>query len=149
MLVTDKHRFRQKPHPSAEWGRRAVEMAASIGKSKQDLARESGYTGGPKDPTIDRLARGQGSLVLAYAVKRTLKKWGLDVSQLPPLDGDADDDGGSMDDKLREAIEIVRRLWEVASDERFQLEVERLAELVRAHELVAQGSGQQRKLPPR
>lgn len=141
MLVSDKHRARQKPHPSAEWGRRAVELAASIGKTKQDLARESGYTGGPKDPTIDRLVRGQGSLLLAYAVKRTLKKWGIDVSQLPPLDGDEDQDAGAMDDKLREGLEVIRRLWELASDERFRLEIERLEELVRAHELVAQGTG--------
>lgn len=144
MFVTDKHRARAKPRPSAEWGRRAVELAASIGKSKQDLARESGYTGGPKDPTIDRLVRGEGSLLLAYAVRRTLKNWGLDVSLLPALDEDED-----MPDWKREWIELGERLWQLASDERFQVEIDRIRDVIRAHELVAEGTGQQNKLRPR
>lgn len=134
VFMTEKQR--SKPRPSAEWGRRAVDLAASIGKTKQDLARESGYTGGPKDPTIDRLMRGQGSLALAYAVRRTLKNWGLDVSKLPTLDDDED-----LPEWKREWIALGDRLWQLADEKRFQVEIDHIRAVIHAHEVVAEGTG--------
>jgi hypothetical protein len=135
--VPERSPARQKARPSAEWGRRAVELAAAIGKSKQELARAAGYTGGPKDPTIDRLVRGQGSLLLAFAVRRALKDWGIDVSVLPPLEGDS----SLLPDWQQEWNELGEQLHRVATPERFQVEVDRVRKVVEAHELVAEGTG--------
>lgn len=135
--VTERTTNRSKARPSGEWGKRAVELATAIGKSKQDLARAAGYTGGPKDVTIDRLMRGQGSMLLAFAVKRALKDWGIDVSLLPPLDGEE----SALPDWQREWNELGERLRQVASPERFQVEVDRVIKVIEAHELVAEGTG--------
>lgn len=93
--------------------------------------------------TLKRLLRGDGSMLSARAVKDTLRSWGVDVSTLPPIDADESGDAdGPADPALREGLALVRRLWQLASDEKFRIEVERLRDLVRAHELVAEGTGQ-------
>lgn len=102
-------------------------------KTQQDLLEATKYD----SKTLTRLVNGNGSLLSALAVKRTLKDWGADVSMLPSLD---EGGGGSMEEWEREWIELGRQLHRLASDQRFDVEVDRIRDVIRAHELVAEGT---------
>lgn len=133
--VADARRSKKElQQPPAGFGRAAVELAASVGRTKQDLIRAAGRE---NMKTLDRLVRDEGSLLFAYAVKKALKEWGADLSKLPSLD----DGNGPEEEWLRESIELGRQLHRLASDERYQFEVDRILEVIRAHELVAEGTG--------
>lgn len=122
------------PQPSAEFGRRALELATSLGKTRQDLVRATS-----RDmKTLDRLVRGEGSLLYAYRVLAVLRDWGADVSTLPSLERGEP----PLEDWLREWIDLGRRLHDLASEERYLVEVRRIADVIRAHELVAEGTGE-------
>ncbi len=141
-VVPTKQRSKREAHePPPEFGRRAVELAATIGKTREDILRATGRSG---ESTIARLVRGDGSMFFALAVKKALRGWGLDVSKLPSL-GEEDEEGaagslGSTEEWLREWIELGERLHQVASEKRFQVEIERVRQVIRAHELVAEGT---------
>lgn len=137
--MADKRRSSERePHRvSAGFGQKAIELAASVGKTKQDLMDAANLS----LSTINRLIRGDGSPLSAIQIKNVLRSWGADVSSLPPVD--ADDDGPEpMDEKLREAIELVRKIWEVASEKRFQVVIDDVHDVIRAHEIVARGTGE-------
>lgn len=116
------------------FGQRVFELAAELGKTKQDVMRATNAS----QSTIDRLARGNGSMRFALSVKKVLKDWGADMSKVPPLDEDAMN--GPIDEWMREWIAVGERLHELASEKRFQVEVDRVRDVIRAHELVAEGT---------
>lgn len=115
-------------------------MAASIGKTKHDILEAAHYSG---VSTIDRLIRGDGSMLAAIAAKKVLKGWGLDVSKLPPLDETGSDE--SIEDWEREWAELGKQLHRLASEERYEVEVARIRKVIEAHELVAEGTGAHRR----
>ena len=133
-----------QPRPPAEFGQRAIEIAEQLGKSRQELASAIGYD----DPkTLYRLARGDGSIKAALAVRAVLVKWGADVSSLPAIvDGEADVEPAELWE--REWAELGRELHRLASDERFQVEVDRIRDVIRSHKIVAEGTGEQRRRRP-
>lgn len=104
-----------------------------MGKTQQDLLKATNYD--PK--TLTRLAAGSGSLLSALAVKRVLKDWGADVSILPSLD---EAGGEPMEEWEREWRELGRQLYRLASEQRMRVEVDRIRDVIRAHELVAEGT---------
>jgi hypothetical protein len=135
--VPQGRRAKREPHrPSAEFGKGVVALLAELGKSREDLLRATKYSG---TSTIERLTRGEGSMLFAIHAKRALKEWGADVGKLPPLD-DAEDGGEPLEEWQREWRELGERLHQLASDKRFQVEVDRIREVIRAHELVAEGT---------
>lgn len=147
--VPEKQRSKPAPRrPSADFGRIAVELAASVGKNKQDLAKAAGRTGGPKDATINRLARGEGSLALAIDVRDALERWGADISKLPALPV-GEDSLESMPDRLRAWVSTGEELLDVASPERFDVELERVREVIRAHHIVADGTRERHGYGPK
>lgn len=111
-----------------------VELTEAAGRSRQDLCDAAGYDSAK---TIDRLARGEGSLAFALAAKRVLRSWGADVSRLPTLD----EDGDQGDERVREWVELGKRLRQLANDDRFDAELARVQKVIEAHELVAEGTG--------
>jgi len=86
-----------------------------------------------------RLLRGDGSMLFAIAVKKALKGWGLDVSQLPPIEEDAPA-GGAEEEWLQEWVELGKELHRLANEDRFEVEVARIRKVIEAHELVAEGT---------
>ncbi len=139
--MTDKRRSEREPHRvSAGFGQRAVELAASVGKTKQDLMEAADLS----LSTINRLIRGDGSPLSAIQIKNVLRSWGVDVSSLPSVD--ADDEGPEpMEDSLREGVELVKRLYHFASDEKYRYEVDRLRRIVDAFELIAEGTDEHKR----
>lgn len=132
---------RSKPDaykPPAEFGQRAIELCRAAGKTPEDLVRAVGYE---SKKTLDRLAKGEGSLEFALAIRDELQAWGADVAMLPSLGVE----GLRMEPWEREWLDLGRRLHRLASDERFAVEKDRLRELIRAHELVAEGTAPLRK----
>lgn len=127
-----KHRSKpERKRPSADWGHQAVALAELAGKTKHDLAAAAGYYGDYKSRTIDRLLRGEGSMLTAYAVLGALRQWGLDTSKLPPLD----EEHADVPDSLREWLALGERLHSLTPPQRFNQELDRVRQLVRAHEL--------------
>jgi hypothetical protein len=125
--------------PSAEFGRRVFELLPDVGKTKQDLmvATNSSIA------TVNRLGRGESSLLFAFEVKRLLKSWGADTSQLPPI-SDEDEGGSQAEDWLREWVELGKELHRLASEKRFQVEMDRVKEVIELHRLAAEGTGRHR-----
>ena len=135
--VTEKQQ-RSKPEPgrpSAEWGRQAVELAATIGKTRKDIEKHTGRD----SKTIERLVGGKGSLVMAHAVLDALRDWGLDASKLPPLDDSA---AIVVAPGLREWLALGERLLSLATPKRFAAEVSRVRDVVRAYEIVVEGEAE-------
>lgn len=146
--VTDKRRSDREPHSvSAAFGGLALELASSVGKTKQDLMSAAGMS----VSTINRLIRGQGSPFAAIQIKKILRGWGADVSTLPPVYED-EDASVPMDERLREGTELLRRLWQLATDEHFEETIVDLRDDVRvherAHELIAAGTGEHKRKKP-
>ena len=138
-----RHSERDAHRVSADFGIQAIKLTEAVGKTKQDVmdAADMGIS------TLNRLIRGEGSALSAIRWKRALREWGADVSALPPVDAD-ETDGTAMpvDEPLREGFELLKRLYQLASDERFRVEIERLSKVVSAHEIVAEGTGQVGKI---
>lgn len=132
------------PRVSASFGQRAVDLAEEAGKSKQDLMDAAGIS----LSTLNRHLRGDGSALSAIKMKNVLRSWGVDVSTLPAVDADEDEGAAEpMDEGLREGLALIRRLWQLADDVKYSVELKRLRELVRAHELVVEGTGKVPRQP--
>lgn len=130
---------------TAGFGQRALDLAASVGKTKQDLMEAAKIS----VSTMNRLLRDEGAALSAMDVKNALRGWGVDVlKELPPVY--ADEDGTEpSDEMLREWFEVGKRLRVLASDQRFRIALDDAKELVRAHELVAaEGSVEFRRRKP-
>lgn len=139
--VTSPRRPRPESYkPPAEFGQRAIELTKAIGKTPEDLVHAVGYE---SKKTLDRLAKGEGSLEFALAIRDQLQDWGADVSTLPPLG--VERAGAPLEPWEREWLQLGRSLRDLASDERFEVEHQRIREVIRAHEIVAEGTG----TPPR
>lgn len=137
--VTSPRRSKQDAYkPPAEFGQRAIDLCRAAGKTPEDLVRAVGYE---SRKTLDRLAKGEGSLEFALVIRDQLRAWGADVSMLPPLGVE----GLKLETWELEWLEIGRRLHRLASDERFSVEKDKLRELIRAHELVAEGTAPLRR----
>lgn len=134
--VTQGQRSPRKAQPPADFGRKAIELAASVGKTEQDILRAAKYD---SKKTLDRLIKGEGSMHFAAAVLQALQGFGADVSKLPPLDlGVPGIEHAS--EWVQEWAQLGKKLWATASDEKLKYEMDRLRELVRAAELMAEGT---------
>ena len=144
--VSNPRRSRPEPYkPPAEFGQRVIETCKAIGKTQEDLVRAAGYE---SKKTLERLARGEGSLEFALAIRDQLQVWGVDVSTLPSLGVDSGKSVEPREQWEREWMQLGRALYKLASDERFEVEKQRLRDLIRAHELVAEGTGGTAKRGP-
>lgn len=134
--MTQRQRSPKELQPPADFGRRALELAESVGRTKQDILRATKYD---SMKTLDRLIKGDGSMHFAVAVLQALQGWDADVSQLPPLEvGVPGLENAS--EWVQEWAQLGRKLWATASDEKLAYEMNRLRELVRAAELMAEGT---------
>jgi len=134
-VVSNPRRPKQAPvQPPAEFGRLAVDLARSVKKSPKDLVRAAGRE---SMKTLDRLIKGEGSLHFAHDIRRVLKEWGADVSVLPSLD---EESNPALEEWEREWLDLGRSLRRVANDRRFQFELNRIRDVIRAHEVVAEGT---------
>lgn len=134
--VTQGQRSPKKAQPPADFGRKAIELAASVGRTEQDLLRAAKYD---SKKTLDRLIRGEGSMHFAAAVLQALQSFGADVSKLPPLDlGVPGIENQS--EWVQEWAQLGRKLWATATDEKLAYEMDRLRKLVEAAELMAEGT---------
>ncbi|HEU4727637.1 MAG TPA: hypothetical protein VFT22_07105 [Kofleriaceae bacterium] len=129
--------------PPADFGRKALELAESVGKTKQDLLKATRYD---SMKTLDRLIQGDGSVKFAAAVVQALRSWGADVSQLPRVEMGALPVEGTSE-WVQEWADLGRQLYGMAPDEKLDFELERLRELVRAIKIVAEGTGGFAKRP--
>jgi hypothetical protein len=127
---------RDPPRVSAVFGQQVLPIAATVGKTKQDVMREAKLS----LSTMDRLLRGDGSAISALKVKAVLKSWGADVSRLPPIDADQEQEP-QLEAWEREWLDIGRRLKRLASPQRFQIVIDDLEDLIRSHVRVAEGTG--------
>lgn len=126
---------RNQPYvPPASFGKQAVRLAQSIGKTRDDLI----YATGKSERTLYRLEAGDGSLGFAISVRETLRQWGADVSTLPPL---VPDDVELSEEWLALWTDLIKRLHALAADDKFDYETKRMIDLVEAHEKVAEGTG--------
>jgi len=82
--------------------------------------------------------RGRGSLHFAIAVRDTLGEWGADISLLPSLLPDDVSEPG--EEWLREWIRLIRALRRMATDQKWDYEIERMRRIVAALELVTEGT---------
>lgn len=140
--VTQRQRSPKELQPPADFGRRALELAESVGRTKQDLLRATKYD---SMKTLDRLIKGDGSMHFAAAVLQALQGWGVDVSQLPPLEvGVPDMENAS--EWVQEWSRLGRKFWATATDEKLSFEMERFRKLVDAAELMAEGTGKVKTL---
>lgn len=136
-MTVSSSRSSGKPSlPPAAFGRSAVRLAQSVGKTRDDLIAATGKS----ERTFYRLEAGDGSLQLAIAVRQILRSWGADVSELPSL-VDGDDAAETQDEWLATWVDLIKRLHALASDETFERETENMTKLVEAHEYIAKGSG--------
>jgi hypothetical protein len=144
--VPNPRRSRPEPYkPPAEFGQQVIETCKAIGKTPEDLVRAAGYE---SKKTLERLAKGEGSLEFALAIRDQLQAWGVDTSTLPSLGVDRSGFTEPREQWEREWMQLGRQLYKLASDERFEVEKQRLRELIRAHELVAEGTGTVPKRQP-
>lgn len=146
MGVSNPRRLRPEPYkPPAEFGQRVIETCKAIGKTPEELVRAAGYE---SKKTLERLAKGEGSLEFALAIRGQLQAWGVDVSTLPSLGVDHGKSTEPREAWEREWMQLGRQLYKLASDERFEVEKQRLRDLIRAHEMVAEGTGNFAKRRP-
>ncbi len=134
--MTQGQRPAKELKPPTDFGRKAVELAESVGKTKQDILRATKYD---SMKTLDRLIGGDGSMLFAFAVLQALQSWGADVSRLPSLEI-AVPGVENAGDWVQEWAALGKELWRLASDEKLTFELNRLRELVHAHRLVAEGT---------
>lgn len=140
--VMQGQRSTKKLQPPADFGRKAIALAESVGRTEQDILRAAKYD---SRKTMDRLIRGDGSMKFAVAVLEALQGFGADVSTLPPLEvGVPALDNAS--EWVQEWAQLGRKLWTLAGDEKLDFEMTRLRELVHAHEVVAEGTGKVKTL---
>lgn len=118
--------------PPQGFAEKAIELAATVNKSKKDLMKATGRTG---ESTWERLQAGRGSMIAAHAVKRTLRSWGADVAQLPPLDDRPSDEPSEMWLKDWIAVGIVLHRYE--TNEKWQARIDDLRKRADAFELLA------------
>lgn len=111
---------------------KVLELAQSVGMTKEDLAEATGRKG---ESTFERLLKGQGSMNFAASLKLALKERGADVSQLPPIDESEEEE--LLPAWKREWIQLGEILHRLATQERFAAEVDRIRKLAEAHALVA------------
>lgn len=117
--------------PPAEFGQRVLERLKTLGKTPEELVHAAGYE---SRKTLERLARGEGSLEFALAIRDQLQAWGEDVSDLALA---VDGAGAALEQWERDWLQLGRELRRLASDERFQLQVDEIKDLIEAHEKVS------------
>lgn len=136
--VTQGQRSPKKLQPPADFGRKAIELAESVGRTEQDILRATKYD---SKKTLDRLIKGEGSMHFAVAVLQALQSWGADVSKLPSLEvGGVVPGIENASEWVQEWARLGRKLWATASDEKLAVEMDRLRKLVEAAELMAEGT---------
>lgn len=134
MASTRRSKF--EPYkPPAEFGQQAIEITKALGKTPDDLVRAVGYE---SKKTLERLARGEGSLEFALAIRDQLEKWGADVSLLPALGVES---SAPVEQWEREWVQIGKQLHRLANPEKFQEVVDTLRDLIESHEKIAVGTG--------
>ena len=134
--MASSRRTKEPYKPPAAFGQQAIELCKGIGKTLEDLVRAVGYE---SKKTLERLARGEGSLEFALAIRDQLEEWGADVSTLPALG--VERAGALLEDWEREWLELGRQLRQLASDAKFSEVTDGIKDLIEAHEKVAVGSG--------
>jgi len=127
------------PPPSvpADYGRLLTNIQKELGLSDRQLSKLAGYKAGPKDNTMGRLRRGEGSIRQAMAVRDVLVRAGGEVPPVPISGTGTSVDATEQSAWLREWIELGNRLHEHASEAQFEKYVADLRELVGALEKVA------------
>jgi hypothetical protein len=121
------------PRPPPNFGKQALQLAEASGRTIEDLIDAAGY----ERKTLKRLIDGKGTIKSAHTVRRVLTGWGLDVSSLPPLVDEA-----MGEEWMRTWVELGKRLHHLANEERFQVELRRIKDVIRSHEVVAEGTGE-------
>lgn len=134
--MTTPRRSKFEPYkPPAEFGQRVLETLQTINRSPEELVRAAGYE---SKKTLDRLAKGEGSLEFALAIRDQLQAWGADVATLPSLGVERD---VPMEPWEVEWLELGRGLHRLASDAKFREVVDAVAGLIESHKDTALGSG--------
>lgn len=122
--------------PPAEFGQRVRELTKMIGKTPEELVRAVGYS---SKKTLDRLARGEGSIEFALAIRDQLRQWGADVSGLTLVG--IDGVGPLLEPWEVEWLRIGRELHREANEAKFNEVQEELKDLILSHQKVALGTG--------
>lgn len=137
--VATPRRSRPEPYkPPAEFGQRAIELAKAVGKTPEDLVRAVGYE---SVKTLARLAKGEGSLEFALAIRDQLQAWGVDTNDLPTLG--VERSGSPLEQWERDWLDAGRRLHQLATDERFEEALADVEDWIRGH-LIVKGTGRHR-----
>lgn len=132
---------RSKPEPykpPAEFGQRVVELLKTItpNKTAEELVHAVGYE---SKKTLDRLARGEGSLEFALVIRDQLEAWGANVTDLRLA---VDRGGPLLEDWEREWLGVGRQLRRLLPEDDFATEVKHLRGLVdKQMRNIAEGTG--------
>lgn len=131
---------RKKTKVPAEYGALLYAEAAKLGMSVRDAARLAGYAS-KKDQTVARIARGDGSVDAALAIRKVLVERGADLPPVPTSAGPVlGENAAKASSKWRLEWEVIgEALRELMTDEQFDVVLADLRELERAHRIVRDG----------
>lgn len=123
-VASSKHSEDDKQNYVPAWyGKQLMDHVAALGMTPEQLAKEIDRA---KNPTLDRLVQGRGSMIVARAVRRFITDRGRTIGPVPehgepPPLPQPEEVNSKRPEWMREWISVGERIHELATDEEFTL----------------------------